>query len=34
VVEIDGFGWFLGLTSDFAFVFEGLSWNLFLAGEI
>jgi hypothetical protein len=29
VIWIDGFGWFLDLTCDFAFVFEGFSWNLF-----
>lgn len=30
MIWIDEVGWFWGLTCDFAFVFEGFGWNLFL----
>jgi hypothetical protein len=34
VVRIDGFGWFWGLTGDFAFVFEGSSMKFIFAAEV
>jgi hypothetical protein len=34
VVWIELVEWFWGLTRDFAFVFEGLGWNLFSAAKM